>query len=109
MTSHPKTLAAALVTAAALACAGTFAGFAVAQPMSYVLPPEAAVFKPGPGVEAAENNCAACHSADYILTQPPKMGRPFWDAEVHKMISVYGAPIDEKDAKAIVDYLAATY
>lgn len=107
MTNHLKALSAA--AAVALACAGTFAGLAMAQPMSYVLPEETAVFKPGPGIEAAENNCAACHSADYILTQPPKMGRPFWEAEVHKMISAYGAPIDEKDAKAIVDYLAATY
>lgn len=99
--------------AVAVAIAGTvtgpLAGLASANPLTYELPEETAVFKPGPGIEAAENNCAACHSADYITTQPPHMGLPFWEAEVHKMISAYHAPIDDTDAKAIDDYLAATY
>ncbi|MFG1280976.1 SorB family sulfite dehydrogenase c-type cytochrome subunit [Xanthobacter autotrophicus] len=99
--------------AVAVAIAGTvtgpLAGLASANPLTYELPEETTVFKPGPGIEAAENNCAACHSADYITTQPPHMGRPFWEAEVHKMISAYHAPIDDTDAKAIDDYLAATY
>jgi hypothetical protein len=33
----------------------------------------------------------------------------FWEAEVQKMIKVYGAPIDQNDVKAIVDYLAQAY
>ena len=53
--------------------------------------------------------CEACHSADYITTQPPKEGKAFWQAEVQKMIKVYKAPIAESDAAIIVDYLAATY
>ena len=61
--------------AAAAALAGIVVGMAAAKPLSYELPEETAVFKPGPGVEAAENNCVACHSADYITTQPPGMGR----------------------------------
>jgi hypothetical protein len=32
-----------------------------------------------------------------------------WGAEVQKMVTVYGAPIDERDAKVIVDYLASAY
>jgi len=32
-----------------------------------------------------------------------------WQAEVTKMIKVYGAPIDDADVGKIVDYLAATY
>jgi uncharacterized protein (DUF697 family) len=32
-----------------------------------------------------------------------------WDGVVTKMIKVYGAPITEADAKAIVTYLAAAY
>lgn len=82
-----------------------------AAPVAYVLPEETAAFKPGPGVEAAQNNCTACHSADYIQTQPrgPKFKKEFWQAEVTKMIKVYGAPIDDGDAAAIVDYLTATY
>jgi len=57
------------------------------------------------------NNCTACHSVDYISTQPrgPKFKKDFWQAEVTKMIKVYGAPIDDADVPKIVDYLAATY
>jgi hypothetical protein len=38
-----------------------------------------------------------------------KSRKDFWQAEVTKMIKVYGAPIEEKDVPAIVDYLAAAY
>lgn len=82
---------------------------AAAEPQTYDLPGETATFKPGAGVEAAQNNCVACHSADYISMQPPKKGKDFWDAEVTKMIKTYHAPIDEADAKVIGDYLARTY
>ncbi|MBX9710333.1 MAG: cytochrome c [Xanthobacteraceae bacterium] len=82
-----------------------------AKPMSYKLPDETAQFKPGPNLEAAQNNCTACHSADYIQTQPrgAKFKKDFWTAEVNKMIKVYGAPIEEADIGKIVDYLTATY
>ena len=84
---------------------------ATAAPVSYTLPDETAAFKPGPNLEVVQNNCTACHSADYIKTQPrgEKFKRDFWAAEVTKMIKVYGAPIDDTDAAKIVDYLAATY
>ena len=39
----------------------------------------------------------------------PKFKKDFWQAEVTKMIKVYGAPIDDADVGKIVDYLAATY
>jgi mono/diheme cytochrome c family protein len=81
----------------------------LARPLSYVLPDETAVFRPALGVEAAQNSCASCHSADYINFQPPNKGPAFWDAEVQKMIKAYHAPIDEKDARSIADYLAKTY
>jgi hypothetical protein len=32
-----------------------------------------------------------------------------WDAEVKKMIAVYGAPISATDSKTISDYLAKNY
>ncbi len=82
-----------------------------AGPVSYKLPEETAAFKPGPNLEIVQGNCTACHSADYISTQPqgPKFKRDFWQAEVTKMIKVYGAPIDEADVSKIVDYLAAAY
>jgi sulfite dehydrogenase (cytochrome) subunit B len=58
-----------------------------------------------------QNNCSGCHSADYINTQPrnAKSKTDFWQAEVTKMIKVYGAPIDNADVAKIVEYLAATY
>jgi len=97
-----------LLTLAAAACLG---GSASAAPISYTLPDETAAFKPGPNLEVVQNNCTACHSADYVSTQPrgPKFKKDFWQAEVTKMIKVYGAPIDDADVGKIVDYLAAIY
>lgn len=85
------------------------AGGAVAETRNYTLPEDVAVFRPGPGVEAAQNNCLSCHSADYVNTQPPRLGAKFWAAEVSKMVKAYHAPITEADAKAIADYLSRTY
>jgi sulfite dehydrogenase (cytochrome) subunit B len=84
---------------------------AKAKPVSYQLPEETAAFKPGPNLEVVQNNCTACHSADYIKTQPqgPEFKRDFWHAEVNKMIKAYGAPIDEADVDKIVEYLSQTY
>jgi mono/diheme cytochrome c family protein len=99
--------AVAALTALALASGAPASG----APAKIELPEEIAALKPGPGVETAENNCLACHSADYVNTQPTgaKFGREFWTAEVTKMIKVYGAPIADDDARKITDYLAATY
>src|SRR5262249_5394754 len=82
-----------------------------AAPIAYSEPEETAKLKLGPNVKTAEASCGACHSYDYITTQPrgAGFGRDFWQAEVTKMIKVYGAPIAEADAAAIVDYLASTY
>jgi sulfite dehydrogenase (cytochrome) subunit B len=84
------------------------ASSAFAEPMVYQLPAETAELKPGPGVETAIV-CTACHSADYISTQPSGKGKAFWQAEAQKMIKVYKAPIAEDDVAVIVNYLAATY
>ena len=94
---------------AAIVALGAAAAFAA--PINYTLPEEIAAFKPGPNVDVVRNNCTACHSADYIRTQPrgEKFKRDFWQAEVTKMIKVYGAPIDDADVGKIVDYLAANY
>ena len=82
-----------------------------AKPILYALPGDAVAFKPGPNLETVQNNCTACHSADYVQTQPrgAKFKEDFWRAEVTKMIKVYGAPIDEADIGKIVDYLTQTY
>jgi len=84
-------------------------GAAIAAPRRYALPEETAAFRPGSGVEAAQDNCLACHSADYVTTQPPRLGATFWEAEVSKMIKAYRAPIPDATAKAIADYLSRTY
>jgi hypothetical protein len=83
----------------------------LASPISYALPAETAAFKPAPNLDVVQNNCSACHSADYINTQPrgARDKRGFWQAEVTKMIKVYGAPIEDADVGKIVDYLATTY
>jgi mono/diheme cytochrome c family protein len=86
-------------------------GAVIAAPVNYKLPEETAAFKPGPNLEVVQNNCTACHSADYVGIQPrgPKFKKDFWEAEVTKMIKLYGAPIQEADVPKIVEYLAATY
>jgi mono/diheme cytochrome c family protein len=80
------------------------------QVRSIELPEDNAMaeLKPGPGVEVVRTHCVACHSTDYIVRQPHSDGKR-WETEVKKMISAYGAPIDEADAKVIVEYLAAVY
>ena len=82
-----------------------------AKPFTYALPEDKSAYKPGPNLEVVQGNCGSCHSADYVLTQPqgPKFKKDFWDAEVTKMIKVYGAPIDDKDIPKIIEYLVATY
>jgi mono/diheme cytochrome c family protein len=62
---------------------------------------------PGEGADAINNNCLACHSADMVLTQPA-LPKATWEAEVHKMITTYKAPVDEQDVAAIVEYLVKT-
>jgi mono/diheme cytochrome c family protein len=103
---------ATLLALAATATLGLVLGLvaAGAVPVVYKTPPETAEFKPGPNLELVKNDCSGCHSADYVGTQPPaKSRKDFWQAEVTKMIKVYGAPIDEADVPRIVEYLAATY
>lgn len=52
--------------------------------------------------------CGICHSLDYITMQP-EFSRTQWTAEVNKMIKVMGAPVNEDDAKIIINYLATQY
>ena len=82
-----------------------------AAPVQYDPPPETATLPQGPNLETAQANCSACHSADYITTQPRSFKDPhaFWTAEVAKMKKAYGAPIREEDMAKIVDYLTTTF
>ena len=65
--------------------------------------------KAAPGKEAVENNCASCHSLDYIKMNSPFMTGKVWESEVTKMIKAYHAPIQDADIKVIIDYLTANY
>ena len=66
-----------------------------------------AMFPAGPGSDAINNNCLACHSADHVLNQP-SLSREAWQEVVNKMITAYKAPISVDDAKPTVDYLVRT-
>ena len=68
------------------------------------VPNSDAMFPAGPGSDAINNNCLACHSADHVLNQP-SLPREAWQEVVNKMIKAYKAPVSPDDAKAIVDYL----
>lgn len=85
------------------------ASVAATATLTISLPEPVITLKPGAGAQLAIDNCQACHSLDYITTQPPDRDRAFWDASVRKMIDTYGAPISDADAKAIADYLAEAY
>ena len=65
--------------------------------------------KKAPGLEQVEANCGACHSLDYIQMNSPFLASAAWDAEITKMIKVFGAPISDDDVRAIADYLKTNY
>ncbi len=65
--------------------------------------------KPGAGREAVETSCNACHSLDYIRMNAPFLSAESWKAEVTKMRTAFGAPIDDAQAETILRYLSSTY
>jgi mono/diheme cytochrome c family protein len=65
--------------------------------------------KKAAGLDKVEANCGSCHSLDYIQMNSPFPSAALWDAEINKMIKVFGAPIEDADAKAIGDYLKKNY
>ena len=86
-------------------CAAALGTPGFSKPLKIELPPETAGFKPGPGAEVATGQCLACHSAEYITTQPP-LPASFWKASIEKMQKKYGAQLSPEQAQALVDYLA---
>lgn len=87
-----------------IACATAATG------MNYRIPAgEPTRLLPGPDADLAAGTCAACHSLDYITTQPRGKGAQFWKDSVVKMVKVYGAPIEPDDADRIAAYLGKTY
>ncbi|MBW8843454.1 MAG: cytochrome c, class I [Burkholderiales bacterium] len=84
---------------------------AVAAPKSITLPPDGIQLKASalPGYAKAQASCVACHSAEYMAYQPPTAARPYWDAMVKRMKTVFKAPVPDEDMAVIVDYLVKTY
>jgi hypothetical protein len=94
-----------------LIAAGLLALAAPVDAKDLQLPPDGVQLTPSPlpGYAKAQASCTMCHSAEYMLYQPPSAARPYWDAMVHRMKTVFKAPIADEDMPEIVDYLAATY
>jgi hypothetical protein len=84
--------------------AGRAADKTIAMPPDHAY----ATLKPGAGVEVTRQQCVSCHSTDYIVV-PPRGNARQWDGVVTKMIKVFGAPVNDQDAKTIVEYLATQY
>jgi hypothetical protein len=76
----------------------------VLKSVSVELPTSDRTFPDGPGSTEINNNCLVCHSAGMVLNQPA-MPETAWAGEVHKMASVYKAPVSDQDAATIVAYL----
>ncbi len=68
--------------------------------------PENPTFPEHEGKAEFISYCAMCHSLKYISMQPD-FPRKTWNAEVHKMVDKYKAPIDSAVCNKIVDYLVA--
>ena len=66
------------------------------------LPVSHSSFPPGPGSELT-GKCLICHSAGMVLKQPA-LTKAEWTAEINKMRSVYGAPIDDSDVEPLSVY-----
>lgn len=96
----------------ALAASATLllCGAVGARPVTYAPPPETVppMLADGAG-EIVVNTCSACHSLEYISTQPRGKGPQFWKDAVTKMINVYKAPIAPEDADAVTAALASKF
>jgi mono/diheme cytochrome c family protein len=91
MKRHPMQHGLRIVAAlAALLLAGAAAQAAT---KTITLPPDSAQLKPSPlpGYAKAQGQCVACHSAEYMLYQPPTAARPYWEAMVKRMKAVFKA------------------
>jgi cytochrome c5 len=79
---------------------------AAGQVHSIELPQYSPEIAQGPNLQVYEKDCLLCHTARYVSMQP-RFSKAVWQAEVKKMVDVYGAPIAEADQALIVEYLVA--
>ena len=96
----------ASLVAGLLLCGSALAVVKVIQ-----LPPDPVQLTPSalPGYAKARAQCVACHSAEYMLFQPPNAPRGYWETMVKRMKAVFKAPVNDEDMPLIVDYLVKTY
>jgi hypothetical protein len=78
---------------------GQAASITTLKSLKLDVPTSDTMFPAGPGSDAINNNCLACHSADHVLNQP-SLSRAAWQEVVNKMITAYKAPVSPDDAKA---------
>ena len=99
-----RTLAGSATTVLALCCPPS------AQALDITLPPETATFEQStlPGYQKVLQNCTACHSAQYMQTQPAS-SQAWWQGEVRKMKHTYGANIPDEDMDVMAEYLFSVY
>lgn len=76
---------------------------------SPALAQESVTLKPGPGLDAVTTSCSICHTLNYIRMNSVFLTPDDWKAEVTKMRTALGAPIDDDTANTIIKYLSATY
>ena len=100
-------LATAAICGVILPFAGHAAPLTALKSLKLDVPTSDATVPTGPGGDAVNGNCLACHSADHLMNQP-SLPKKTWEEVVQKMITAYKAPISPQDAAAIVDYLAST-
>lgn len=62
-----------------------------------------------PGYALVQSHCLICHSAHYVLYQPPSSSRDYWEKTVKKMKHPFGAFFPDEDIAPMVDYLVKTY
>jgi hypothetical protein len=65
--------------------------------------------KEAPETPVVVASCSICHSIDYIEMNSVFMKRATWQAEVHKMVKVMGAPISDADQATVIAYLSREY
>jgi hypothetical protein len=87
-----------------------FAGICIvgAKERRIELPKETPSFPGGKGADQFAYYCLACHSTEYISTQP-KMPRKFWEATVVKMRDKFGALIPEASVQDLTEYLTTHF
>ena len=68
---------------------------------------DAASLPDGEGRELVADQCGTCHPLSTALVK--RASRDEWEETINRMVMIYMAPIDARDAAIILDYLAAHF